>query len=169
MTRRQLTLFVPDGAAPLLEPVRRVADPVQWGLIAAHVTLCREDEIATLEFASLRHRLAHAAPITLTFGAPRRFAGHGMLLPCVEGVIAFQQLRARALDATMVREHDAHLTLAHPRNPRAAENVDATFAALPPRCTITFDAVAVIEQRGTAPWVVLETIALTGAGHGVGA
>lgn len=160
--RRQLTLFVPDGAAPFLEPLRQDVDPVQFALIAAHVTLCREDEIADVALPALRRRLTHAAPLTLVFGPPRRFAGHGMLLPCIDGAAAFQQLRVRALDATAIRAPEAHMTLAHPRNPRAPANVDARFITLPERLTITFRNVAIIEQRSAQPWVVRATVALTG-------
>ncbi|MDZ4701395.1 MAG: mechanosensitive ion channel [Rhodothermales bacterium] len=42
----------------MLEAHRRRLDPVQAGLIAAHVTLCREDEIARLDPQILRHRIA---------------------------------------------------------------------------------------------------------------
>lgn len=163
--RQQLTLFVPEGAAPWLEPLRQQVDPVQSGLIAAHVTLCREDEIADLAPAALRCRLTHAAPLTLVFGPARRFGGHGMLLPCVDGAAAFQQLRVLALDTSAIRAPEAHLTLAHPRNPRAAANVDGRFGELPARLTITFREVARIEQRDGQPWVVREALALTGSGE----
>ena len=43
MRRLQLTLFVPDDVAAVLEPIRQRLDPVQQGLIGSHVTLCRED------------------------------------------------------------------------------------------------------------------------------
>ena len=46
MTRRQLTLFVPHAEAAPIEALRATLDPVQHALIAAHVTLCREDELA---------------------------------------------------------------------------------------------------------------------------
>lgn len=158
--RQQLTLFVPEGAAPWLEPLRRQVDPVQAGLIAAHVTLCREDEIADLELSGLRDRLARAAPLTLTLGPARRFGGHGILLPCLEGAAAFQQLRVQALGAIAIREPEAHLTLAHPRNPRAPGNEDAILDALPAPLTLVFREVALIEQRDARPWVVRETMRL---------
>lgn len=158
--RRQLTLFVPEEAAARIERLREKADPLQFALIAAHVTLCREDELAELELSLLRERLAHAAPLTLTFGQARRFAGHGILLPCIEGAADFQRLRTKALGAIDVREHEAHLTIAHPRNPRAAGNQDALLNVLPAPLTLTFREVALIEQRAARPWVVQETLRL---------
>lgn len=158
--RRQLTLFVPHGVAADIDAVRQRVDPVQFGLIAAHVTLCREDELVDLPVAVLRGRLARAGPLTLVFGLPVRFGDHGMLLPCIDGAVGFHQLRVAALATTAIRPHAAHVTLAHPRNPRAPENVDATFASLPPRFEITFAAVALIEQRSVQPWVVREILPL---------
>ncbi len=138
-------------------------DPVQCALIAAHVTLCREDEIARLDLPTLRHRLSQASPLTLVFAAPRRVDGHGLLLPCVAGAPAFQQLRAQALESNTIRTSDAHITLAHPRNPRAPGNVDERIRALPVPLTVTFPLVALIEQHDARPWVLLESIALTSA------
>lgn len=158
--RHQLTLFVPAGAEPRLEPLRQQADPVQFALIAAHVTLCREDEIAELTWSVVCDRLARAAPLTLTFGPAQRFGGHGILLPCLEGAAAFQALRVQALGTSAIREPEAHLTVAHPRNPRAPGNEDALLGALAAPLTIAFREVALIEQRGARPWVVRETVRL---------
>jgi hypothetical protein len=163
MVRRQLTLFVPTGIVPWLEPLRHDVDPVQSALIAAHVTLCREDEIAGLNFTTLRERLSQASPLTLVFDAPRRVDGHGLLLPCVAGAPAFQQLRAQALDCNTIRTSDAHITLAHPRNPRAAGNVDERVHALPVPLTVTFPSVALIEQHDARPWETMESVELKGA------
>ncbi|QJR37276.1 2'-5' RNA ligase family protein [Gemmatimonas groenlandica] len=98
--RRQLTLFVPHAGAGAIEEVRAQLDPVQHGLIPAHVTLCREDELAEHAGDVWRDRLAAAtvAPVTLTFGAPVSFSGHGVMLPCIAGQPAFHVLRAQVLD-----------------------------------------------------------------------
>jgi len=162
--RRQLTLFVPHGAAPEIDGVRQRVDPVQRGLIAAHVTLCREDELADLCVLELSRRITRAAPapLTLVFGPPVRFGGHGMLLPCIDGAAAFHGLRRTILGKTDIRTPEAHLTLAHPRNPLAPENVATAYAALPARIEIRFAEVALIEQRAAEPWVVCETLTLDG-------
>jgi 2'-5' RNA ligase len=160
--RRQLTLFVPAAEARALEALRARLDPVQRGLIAAHVTLCREDELADL--AAVRARLASArlpAP-TLTFAAPEVFDGHGLLLRCVEGREAFRGLRERVLGSDAIRDHAPHLTLAHPRNPRAPGNALLATPGLPGRLTVTFREVRLIEQDGARPWVELERFALDG-------
>jgi hypothetical protein len=68
--RRQLSLYVPRAEGALLEAVRRVLDPVQAGLIPAHVTLCREDELGHVAAMEIEARLRMA--VTLGFGRPVR-------------------------------------------------------------------------------------------------
>lgn len=166
--RRQLTLFVPEAFAGVLEPVRARLDPVQHALIAAHVTLCREDELAHCSGQAWRDRLAaygaspRATPLTLTFGSATAFAGHGVLLPCIAGEPDFHALRVLLLGDTTIRRHEPHLTLAHPRNPRAPQNVPATYADLPAPRSLAFRTVSLIEQAGQEPWRVLDTYTLCG-------
>jgi hypothetical protein len=154
ISRTQLTLFVPPAHGALLERHRRVLDPIQAGLIAAHVTLCREDEIAHLDDEVLRQRISRwsESTIKLAFGPPRRFDGHGILLPCIEGIEAFDRLRWYLLHDPGARTHQAHLTLAHPRNPRAGGNTEEAFLQLPASLEVAFDTVARIEQDPGMPW-----------------
>ena len=166
--RRQLTLFVPNDAAHTLEAVRERLDPVQHRLIPAHVTLCREDELERGSGHAWRDRLAAAgttlaaAPVTLTFGSATAFSGHGVLLPCIGGEPAFHALRVLLLGDPAPRRHEPHLTLAHPRNPRAPQNVPTTYADVPSPLQVTFRTVCLIEQSGDEPWQVLETYTLCG-------
>lgn len=142
----------------MLEAVRRVVDPVQAGLIAAHVTLCREDELASVDDAELAQRLAAstAPPLALTFGPAERFDGHGLLLPCIAGESAFRELREQVLGIAPVRRQVPHLTLAHPRNPMAPGNsLEHALAALAAPLAITFTTVTLIEQVDRQPWRIL--------------
>ena len=62
-SRRQVTLFVPDPTRSMLEAIRKRLDPVQYRLIRAHVTLCREDELAARSVTELEAlRRARSAP-----------------------------------------------------------------------------------------------------------
>lgn len=160
--RSQLSLFVPPGSGPDLEAIRGVVDPVQRRLIPAHVTLCREDELHGVGLRELNERLAHAGTeaITLQFGPPQRFGGYGILLPCIGGTAAFQTLREVVLADRHARPHAPHLTLAHPRNPRAPGNDLARTASLLTGLTVTFAEVHLIEQIDDAPWGVRGTVAL---------
>jgi hypothetical protein len=128
------------------------------------VTLCREDGLMHLSVLELGRRLARAAPgpLTLVFGPPTRFEGHGILLPCIDVAVGFQNLRLTILDTRANRAYEVHVTLAHPRNPRAPEDVAATYAVLPAALEFTFAAVALIEQRAAQPWVVRATLPLDG-------
>lgn len=155
--RHQLTLFVAEPLAAKINTLREKLDPVQAGLIAAHVTLCREDEIDGLSDHLIWERVAafEEPALVLKFGAPERFQGHGVLLPCVEGANEFARLRSKILDADNPRNHSPHLTLAHPRNPRSLLNTDECLSEFPPGITIDFATVSLIRQEGTAAWTCL--------------
>ena len=163
-TRRQLTLFVAEPSALQLDTLRRVLDPVQAALIAAHVTLCREDEIECLAPHELFTRVSSwiDGPVCLTFGPPDRFNGHGVLLPCEQGSGEFNRLRQWLLQDPGARTHGAHITLAHPRNPRSASNTDTVLAACPQKLGLRFASVALIEQRGAEPWRLIQKAKLGG-------
>jgi 2'-5' RNA ligase len=160
LIRFQLSLFVPPPISEDIEAVRRIVDPAQHRLIPAHVTLCREDELTALSLPELHARLGEArhGPVTLEFGPPERFGGHGILLPCVGGIAAFQSLREVVLATRPVRPHAPHLTLAHPRNPKALGNDLQHTVSLREGLTMTFEHVHFIEQTDDAPWVVRGTV-----------
>ncbi len=160
-TRTQLSLYVPQPAGASLEALRRLLDPIQANLIPAHVTLCREDELAHLPPGELEARLASpkAQPVTLHFGRPVAFDGHGILLPCIAGADDFQALREHLLGST-ARRHAPHLTLAHPRNPKSANNHLAHAESLPTPLSFTFAIVRHIEQTASSPWRVLREFPL---------
>lgn len=155
MKRRQLSLFLSGAHAKRLERIRCIVDPVQAALIPAHVTLGREDEIQGVNTELLAMRAASAAPICLVFDKVERFSGHGIWLRCIDGQQSFSALRRHVLGAPEARDSIAHLTLAHPRNPRAAGNsIEAVDLALP--MTVVFDRVMLIEQPAAGErWTVL--------------
>ncbi|MBK9690824.1 MAG: 2'-5' RNA ligase family protein [Gemmatimonadetes bacterium] len=161
-TRVQLSLYVPPAAATILEAVRRRVDPVQARLIPAHVTLCREDELAGLAREVLAARCAEPgrAPLTLLFGRPETFHGHGIQLPCIAGEPAYHALRQRLLGGGAIRHAEPHLTLAHPRNPKVPGDTLAIAQSLPEGLSLTFDVARLIEQEPGAPWRVLAAFPL---------
>jgi hypothetical protein len=161
MIRRQLSLFVPASSALALERVRYVVDPIQRAMIPAHVTLCREEEIAGLAAEQIKHRLSGCGALTLSFAGPEFFCGHGIWLPCIGGQTDFDLLRRRVIAVAQVPDAAAHITLAHPRNPKAEGNsLDAIILALP--LTVKFKTVALVEQTEVGvPWRVLREFELT--------
>jgi 2'-5' RNA ligase len=161
-TRLQLSMFVPIDASATIERVRALLDPVQAALIRAHVTLCREDELAGVEWGLIAARLAArgATPLVLRFGAPAVFQEHGMLMPCVAGDAGLHALRQRVLGSEAVRHQAPHITLAHPRNRRSEGNRLENANDLAEGMEITFSRVHLIEQRDSSPWRVLASYAL---------
>ncbi|NQD35887.1 hypothetical protein HPT27_02560 [Permianibacter sp. IMCC34836] len=160
IVRRQLTLFVPDVVAVELEALRRVLDPVQSRLIAAHVTLCREDELGACTESELRARIARCPirALQLQFGPAEVFYEHGIRLPSIGDERDFHTLRQYLLGTEAIRLQSPHITLAHPRNPKAPGNSLATATALTTPFTIRFSTISWIEQRGTAPWQLLSQL-----------
>lgn len=156
VSRRQLSMYVPQDAARDIEAVRRVVDPIQSRLIPAHVTLCREDELGDLASVRARLRRAPFNPLTLRFGKPVAFAGHGLLLECVEGEEHFRAVREYLLASSRVREQRPHITLAHPRNPKAGGNSLSNTSRLPEVIEVTFPSIYLIEQEKGGPWQLLE-------------
>ncbi len=160
--RIQLSMYASSGVSTQLEDLRLLLDPVQSSLIPAHVTLCREEELTAPVLHDLRSRLAHAsmAQITLVFGPAQAFGDHGILLPCIQGEPQFQALREHVLGRRPERHQTPHLTLAHPRNPKAPGNHIAHTALLPSELRIHFNNVRLIEQRELRPWRVMEMFTL---------
>ncbi|HKO96591.1 MAG TPA: 2'-5' RNA ligase family protein [Pyrinomonadaceae bacterium] len=160
VSRKQLSMYIPPDAATDLEAVRRAVDPVQSGLIPAHVTLCREDELGELESIKTRLRTPPFKPLRLRFGRPVAFSGHGLLLECVGGWEQFRALREYLLASSRIRDEKPHITLAHPRNPKARGNSLSNTSALPEVIEVTFPIICLIEQEGNKPWRLLETYQL---------
>ncbi len=158
--RRQLTLFVPNQESGPIETLRRRLDPVQHALIRAHVTLCREHELA--DAAGFVEHLQRATPgaLTLTFGPPERFAEHGVLLPCTGGAPAVEQVRRFVLGSPAARGVTPHISLAHPRNPRAPANGGGPLPKVAAGFAFTFTSVALIEQVASSPWRVVAAFPL---------
>lgn len=157
--RHQLTLFVQPQDATAIEAIRSTYNPVQQQLIASHVTLCREDELAPLDVIVAHLQQLHFAPITIQFGAVKRFDdGKGVMLPALGENTAFHQLRAAVLQPIIAtpRLHEPHLTLMHPRNATCTDAIfEAIQAANLPQ-QLTFTVVTLIQQCNGGKWQALQ-------------
>jgi hypothetical protein len=161
--RIQLTLFLPESESREIEQIRQTFNPAQYALIKSHVTLCREDELESLDL--IRGNLAqlNSGPIEIKFGPIVRFSAQkGVMIPAIGSNEAFQALRREILKGIIEtpRIQEPHITLMHPRN---ASCTDAIFeqiqqSTLPQR--IRFKAISLIEQEIGMPWNVLETYEL---------
>lgn len=152
--RRQLSLFLPSAQRAVVEPIRRRLDPRQHALIPAHVTLCRDDELADWPAVERRLSSLQAFSLTLRFGAPQALPDGCILLRPMQGAAQYQALR-RFLLGPMAPIHGAHLTLLHPRHATGTPPDVAELATVLADFVTTFSAIALIEQRGSAPWQLL--------------
>lgn len=153
--RRQLTLFVNPRDSVIIEEIRRKYNPAQYHLIAAHVTLCREDELP--EVPVLRQHLDNCdnQSISVEFGTPEEFDhGKGLLLPATGDSRDFHNLRSAILQKFIEtpRLHQPHITLIHPKNGTCTKEVYDSILQynLPDR--LRFDRISLIEQHNGGAW-----------------
>lgn len=154
--RRQLTLFVAEPERTPLEALRARADPVQHALIAAHVTLVRDEDVADWSVVRERFAALEPLPLELCFGPPACFEGGGVGLTACAATAAFHGLRARLLAGQpgALRVQVPHLTLLHPRNQARWGMTPAEVLVQPLPGRLTFEPVAWIEQSPGEPWRV---------------
>ncbi len=156
--RRQATLYLPLPWSICAESIRSQFNPVQFDLIRAHVTLCREDEVSDwVELASRLSKLG-AIEVALDFGMPVR-EDNLVYLSSVGSTQSFDRLRHSILatDAFSPRKHNPHITLIHPRNGICSDStIDEITRQHKPFSTI-FHCVTLIEQDKAGRWQDLVT------------
>lgn len=153
--RRQLTLFVNPRDSEIIEEIRRKYNPVQYGLIAAHVTLCREGELPAV--AVLQQHLDNSShkAIRIEFGSPEKFDhGKGLLLPATGANNDFHHLRSAILQKFVEtpRLHQPHITLIHPRNGTCTQEAFDLILQYKLPGQIRFDRITLIEQHNGGVW-----------------
>jgi 2'-5' RNA ligase len=161
--RYQLTLFVNESTAGTIEFIRRNYNPLQAGLIAAHVTLCREKELVNLKDIERNLSLLYLPPVTVQFGAPKRFADDkGLLLPGIGPNTEYHDLRKKLLKTTTEGHHSAepHITLIHPRNGTCTDAIYQEVTKMQFPASITFDECCLIKQEGNEAWKILKQFPL---------
>jgi hypothetical protein len=148
MNRSQASLYLPDLLP--VESLRVRYNPAQALLIPAHVTLCREDEVA--DWGAFRARLETLRPfkITLGFGVPVR-ENDFVFLPVREGFDEFHEFRT-ALLMKEPRKHIPHVTIIHPRNGTCTDQIFADISLNIQPFQITFREVMLIEQKDDGVW-----------------
>jgi hypothetical protein len=154
LIRRQASLYLTDVRH--IELLRMRFNPAQARLIPAHVTLCREDEVA--DWDSFRARLESLRPfeLRLTFGKPCR-DGNFVYLPVEQGVQEFHNLRC-ALLTPEPRQHTPHLTIIHPRNGVCTDQDFAEISQAIPSFQHCFQEVMLIWQEGGSVWELLAKV-----------
>lgn len=159
MKRKQLTLFLEASESAAIEAIREQFNPKQFALIKSHITLCREDEIEDLDRILNNLAQMEVEEFELSVKGLKRFSeGRGVFIAIADDKKAFRQLRARVLQygKATPREHQAHITLMHPRNSTCD---DEKFKAiqqfeLPEKLSIK--KVCLIEQEMGQVWRTLQ-------------
>jgi 2'-5' RNA ligase len=157
-TRQQLTLFINEGRE-LFESVRARYNPMQQALIAAHMTLCREDELLLLPKVVDNIRSLRLQPITVTLGPPERFAeGRGLFLPGVGENAGFHELRRQLLKGVLSnpRHQHPHITLIHPRNGLCTTAIFEALKKYTFPAQLRFHRISLIFQQGENAWQLQE-------------
>jgi 2'-5' RNA ligase len=157
--RIQLTLFIDPAEAAGIEKIRKEFNPSQFQLIPAHVTLCREEELESMEKVLQNLAALHHPSISIYFGKPVRFAaGKGALIPALENNEPFQQLRTAVLKGiiTKPKKHEPHITLVHPRNATCNNEIFELVQSHTFPKSITFKTISLIEQQAQEPWRLIQ-------------
>lgn len=158
-TRQQLTLFLPNDQFAI-ETIRKKFNPIQQSLIAAHVTLCREDEIDPFEkIVDNLTSLPSIGSIKIFFNTVARFEdGKGVWLPGATNNDAFHNLRRAILRGhiSSPRHLTPHLTLMHPRNSTCTEDIFAQIKNYTLPTVLSFDSVSLIRQEGNELWQTID-------------
>ncbi|MBL0133793.1 MAG: 2'-5' RNA ligase family protein [Chitinophagaceae bacterium] len=163
-TRTQLTLFV-SPANEAIEKIRANYNPVQYALIPAHVTLCREDEILEMDKVTENMRsIKMDSPLSIKFGKAERFnEGKGLWLPAIGNLDSFNNLRKTLLKGIIDSPRPAlpHITLIHPRNGSCTDEIFNSLKNIQLPSSLIFDAISIIEQQNSDKWKVINEFKLT--------
>jgi 2'-5' RNA ligase len=161
--RIQLTLFVDEKYADIIEQIRREFNPNQFELIKCHVTLCREDELDKIDEVMRNLIGLNHDPITIYFGEIIRFSdGEGLMIPAFGENEPFQKLRTNILKGIIEnpRKQEPHITLMHPRNSTCNDAIFEQVKAHDLPRKIEFNKISLIEQEMGKKWHVLKEIEL---------
>ena len=157
--RRQLTLFLEPKDAEIIEKIRKTYNPLQFGLIKAHVTLCREDEIENLEKVKSNLISIDYQEFEIEFGKIARFEnGKGLFLPAKAEHPLFDNLRKQILNKIIAepRAQEPHITLLHPRNSTCTDEIFDEVVKMDLPSKFTFNKISLIEQEADGTWRILE-------------
>lgn len=156
--RRQLTLFLDEKYASEIEKIRLQFDPVQYGLIKSHVTLCREDEIENSQQILESVSSLNQKSITINFEKIVRFSdGQGVLISAYQNNPEYHDLRRKILlSDKSIRFFEPHITLMHPRNSTCTDEIFNQIKKFDFPEKIKFDTVSLIEQVDGGEWKILQ-------------
>ena len=157
--RLQLTLFIDKDKSELIEKIRKEFNPEQYELIKSHVTLCRDDELESIEKVTQNLMKLNHEYITFEPGPIVRFSnGKGVLIPSKADNEQFQRLREFILRGVIINRANAepHITLMHPRNSTCTDGIFQQIEKIKLPNKLTFRKISLIEQEEKNKWHILK-------------
>ena len=161
--RIQLTLFINENDSEIIESVRKEFNPLQYELIKSHVTLCREDELLSIEKIIENLENLHYPIFTIEFSRPLRFSeGKGIMIPNMGDNEPFQKLREIILKGIIdnPRKPTPHITLMHPRNSTCTDSDFHNIERIQFPTKFVFRKISLIEQEENRRWKILREFEL---------
>lgn len=148
--------------ADLKRPKPGTRSSAEWPKISAKKTLSSLRPACASPVKTLRVLRAPAMRIQLSMYVPQTASA---LLEEVCQLLDPIQASLIPAHVTLcsVKKQAPHITLAHPRNPKASCNIAANAVKLPGNLSFTFESVNRIQQVGSQPWQVLEQVRLSPA------
>ncbi len=149
----------------MIEKIRAEFNPIQFNLIPAHVTLCRENEIEHIEKVIENIKaLSIDNPLRIEFDKVERFDnGKGLFIPAKKGNDEFIELRKSILKGLIEFpvDHQPHITLMHPRNSTCTDEIFNKILNYNLPTELSFDTISLIEQSNGGPWKIKNQFPIT--------
>lgn len=155
-SRKLLCLFVPLPHNRIIEYIRSKYDPASFKCIQAHVTLCREHEVADWSEVEDKLSALEEVHIPLSFKRPEIAKEGGLFLFAQGRSDEFFKYRKFLLPND--REVDSlspHITLIHPRTPYSSIKTLSQVSKFIFPQGIIFREIALIEQTHGSSWRVI--------------
>ena len=154
-----MTLFLDENESGSIEYIREKFNPEQYRLIKSHITLCREDEIGDLKTIQKNLTKLKVEIFELETGRVIRFSeGKGVLVKVKDNNQFFQKLRELVLQDVISkpRQHNAHITLMHPRNSTCNDSVFEEIRAVQIAQGVRVSKISLVEQEVGKEWKTIK-------------
>lgn len=161
--RHRLVLFLNPETAASIGPIRQTYDPMQANLVAAHTTLCGENELVNMERVLHNLSILYLPPVLIHFGPPECFADDfGLHIPESGENSGFRELRRKVLQGVVDEPSPlkASVILIDPRSGINTRAVVAELTKTQFPTDITFDECCLIRQEGSDPWEIIRRFPL---------
>lgn len=157
--RRQLTLFLDHSDTLEIEEIRKKYNPVQFNLIRAHVTLCREEELDNLAQVKFNLSTLDIDSVKIHLDRLIRFSEQRGVMITAKRNDQFHKLRQIILkDCDIMNTYgNPHITLMHPRNSCCTDEIFKEIIKLKIPESIIFKEISLIQQTDGHAWQVLES------------